>query len=71
LKDQSSKGIAHCTERKSVTIVDHDRIKNDSMIKSSEGRTDCRDVIEINEKIEQLINAQKMQESTTVVRSKN
>jgi hypothetical protein len=43
-----------------VTIVDHDRINNDSMIKSSEGRTDCRDVIEISENTEQLISTQKM-----------
>jgi hypothetical protein len=68
-KIKSSEGIAHCTERKYVTIVDHDRINNDSMIKSSEGRMDCRDVVGISENTEQLISAQKMREASAVVRS--
>jgi hypothetical protein len=68
-KIKSSEGITHCTERKFMTIVDHDRINNDSMIKSSEGRTDCRDVVGISENTEQLISAQKMREASAVVRS--
>jgi hypothetical protein len=51
-KIKSSRGITNCTERKSVTIVDHYRIKNYSMIKSFEGRTDCKDVFRISENTE-------------------
>jgi hypothetical protein len=54
---------------KSMTIVDHDRINNDSMIKISEGRTNCRDVVGISENTEQLISAQKMREASATVRS--
>jgi hypothetical protein len=53
-EDQSSE-----VQKYFVSIVDHDRIKNDLLIKSYGGRTDCRDVIGISENTEQLINAQK------------
>jgi hypothetical protein len=46
-EDQSSE-----VQKYFMSIVDHDRINNDSLIKISGGRTDCRYVIGISENTE-------------------
>jgi hypothetical protein len=43
-----------------MTIFDHDRKKNDSMIKISEGRTNCIDVVRISENITAVDRSEKI-----------